>query len=185
MSRYVLAVDQSTQGTKGLLFDEDGVLVCRADRPHRQIISELGWVSHDPEEIRENTLGVCRDTVEKAGIRFFASSNVSTTRPRFPRETSLYKPGLPEIAKIVSNIILSYILFFKTVAKISHQHLLIKISLLKKLNLHTGFRHNPPQHLLQPPFHIRVPVIINDVVRLGATFLVRHLGCHTGFHRLL
>lgn len=68
MSRYILAVDQSTQGTKGLLFDEDGALVCRADRPHRQIISPLGWVSHDPEEIRQNTLAVCRDTVEKAGI---------------------------------------------------------------------------------------------------------------------
>ena len=68
MSRYILAVDQSTQGTKGLLFNEDGELVCRADRPHRQIISPLGWVSHDPEEIRQNTLAVCRDTVEKAGI---------------------------------------------------------------------------------------------------------------------
>lgn len=68
MRRYILAVDQSTQGTKGLLFNEDGELVCRADRPHRQIISPLGWVSHDPEEIRRNTLAVCRDVVEKAGI---------------------------------------------------------------------------------------------------------------------
>ena len=68
MSRYILAVDQSTQGTKGLLFDETGALVARADRPHRQIISPEGWVSHDPMEIRSNTLGVCRDVVEKAGI---------------------------------------------------------------------------------------------------------------------
>lgn len=68
MSRYILAVDQSTQGTKGLLFDETGALVARADRPHRQIISPEGWVSHDPMEIRANTLGVCRDVVEKAGI---------------------------------------------------------------------------------------------------------------------
>lgn len=68
MSRYILAVDQSTQGTKGLLFNEDGELICRADRPHRQIISPLGWVSHDPEEIRRNTLAVCRDVVEKSGI---------------------------------------------------------------------------------------------------------------------
>ena len=56
MSRYILAVDQSTQGTKGLLFNEDGELVCRADRPHRQIISPLGWVSHNPEEIRPLSL---------------------------------------------------------------------------------------------------------------------------------
>ena len=92
MSRYVLAVDQSTQGTKGLLFDEDGVLVCRADRPHRQIVNELGWVSHDPEEIRENTLGVCRDTVEKAGIdkkdiAAFGISNQRETTAAWDRET--------------------------------------------------------------------------------------------------
>ena len=68
MSRYILAVDQSTQGTKGLIFDEQGILVGRADRPHKQIINDLGWVSHDPMEIRANTLAVCRDVIEKTGI---------------------------------------------------------------------------------------------------------------------
>lgn len=66
--KYILAVDQSTQGTKGLLFDEQGILVGRADRAHRQIINDEGWVSHDPMEIRTNTLAVCRDVVEKTGI---------------------------------------------------------------------------------------------------------------------
>lgn len=66
--KYILAIDQSTQGTKGLIFDEQGVLVGRADLPHRQIINELGWVSHDPMEIRANTLAVCRAVVEKTGI---------------------------------------------------------------------------------------------------------------------
>ena len=92
MSRYILAVDQSTQGTKGLLFNEDGELVCRADRPHRQIISPLGWVSHDPEEIRRNTLAVCRDTVEKAGIdkgsiAAFGISNQRETTVAWDRKT--------------------------------------------------------------------------------------------------
>lgn len=80
------------QGTKGLLFNEDGELVCRADRPHRQIISPLGWVSHDPEEIRRNTLAVCRDTVEKAGIdkgsiAAFGISNQRETTVAWDRET--------------------------------------------------------------------------------------------------
>ena len=73
MSRYILAVDQSTQGTKGLLFDENGALVARADRPHRQIISPEGWVSHDPMEIRANTLAVCRDVVELSLIHIWDS----------------------------------------------------------------------------------------------------------------
>lgn len=67
MSRYILAVDQSTQGTKGLLFDENGLLTARADRVHRQIVNEKGWVEHDPEEILENTIAVCGDVLAKAG----------------------------------------------------------------------------------------------------------------------
>ena len=68
MSKYILSIDQSTQGTKALLFDEKGVLLCRADIPHRQIINDLGWVEHDPEEIMRNTLQVVKDVVAKAGI---------------------------------------------------------------------------------------------------------------------
>lgn len=68
MGRYVLGIDQSTQGTKALLFDEKGGLVCRTDLPHRQIVNEKGWVEHDPEEIYGNTVQVVKNLVEKAGI---------------------------------------------------------------------------------------------------------------------
>ncbi|MBQ9563018.1 MAG: glycerol kinase GlpK [Lachnospiraceae bacterium] len=66
--RYIISVDQSTQGTKGLLFDEKGGLLSRFDLPHRQIIDENGWVEHDPEEIRRNTNQVIRSLVTEAGI---------------------------------------------------------------------------------------------------------------------
>lgn len=66
---YILSIDQSTQGTKALLFDCDGALICRADRPHRQIISEDGWVSHDLDEIYGNVIQVVKDVVGKAGIQ--------------------------------------------------------------------------------------------------------------------
>lgn len=68
MSRYVLGIDQSTQGTKALLFDEEGTLICRTDLLHKQYINEKGWVEHDPEEIYANTLAVVKNLVEKAGI---------------------------------------------------------------------------------------------------------------------
>ena len=68
MSRYVLGIDQSTQGTKALLFDEEGTLICRTDLPHKQYINEKGWVEHDSEEIYTNTLAVVKNLVEKAGI---------------------------------------------------------------------------------------------------------------------
>lgn len=70
MSRsYVLSVDQSTQGTKAVLFAENGSVVAKTARPHAQIVNDLGWVSHDPEEIMTNVLAVCRDVCKRAGVR--------------------------------------------------------------------------------------------------------------------
>ena len=68
MGKYVLGIDQSTQGTKALLFDEEGKLLCRSDLPHKQIVDERGWVEHDLEEIYHNTVQVVKDLVKKAGI---------------------------------------------------------------------------------------------------------------------
>ena len=85
-ARYVLAVDQSTQGTKGLLFDEKGELVFRADKSHRQLVNEKGWVSHDPEEILENTLEVAERVLKEAGI---SGENLCALGISNQRETSL------------------------------------------------------------------------------------------------
>lgn len=92
MKTYVLSIDQSTQGTKGLLFDEDGTLVARADRSHRQIVDARGWVEHDPKEILSNTLIVAREAVEKAGIdkrqvRALGISNQRETALAWDRQT--------------------------------------------------------------------------------------------------
>lgn len=66
--KYVLAIDQSTQGTKAILFDATGNLVCRTDLAHRQIVNDRGWVSHDLNEIYNNTIQVVKNLVEKSGI---------------------------------------------------------------------------------------------------------------------
>ena len=92
MKNYVISVDQSTQGTKALLFDETGKLLLRADRGHRQIIDEKGWVEHDPEEIYRNTLAAVRDIVEKSGvnmeeIRCLGISNQRETAMAWNRKT--------------------------------------------------------------------------------------------------
>ena len=69
MAKYVLGIDQSTQGTKALLFNEAGELICRTDLPHRQIVDDRGWVEHDPNEIYNNTVQVVKDLVKKAEIK--------------------------------------------------------------------------------------------------------------------
>lgn len=65
---YVLSVDQSTQGTKALLFDRGGAMLARADAPHRQIIGSQGYISHDAEEIYQNVLKTAGMVIRKAGV---------------------------------------------------------------------------------------------------------------------
>lgn len=80
--KYVLSIDQSTSGTKSLLFDRFGKLIGRVDRPHRQIINDLGWVEHDPEEILANLMCVVREVIEKTGIdkNLIATIGISNQR---------------------------------------------------------------------------------------------------------
>lgn len=65
---YILSIDQSTSGTKALLFDKAGNLIARSDLPHDQLISEKGWVEHNPDQIYQNTIEVVKAVVAKAGI---------------------------------------------------------------------------------------------------------------------
>ena len=79
---YVIAVDQSTQSTKAMLFDEDLKLVAREDIAHRQIINEMGWVEHDPEAIAANATSAIRRLIANSEIdpRAIASIGVANQR---------------------------------------------------------------------------------------------------------
>ena len=56
----------------------------RTDRPHRQIINEKGWVSHDPEEIYSNVLEVVKELLEGVEKEYVVGLGISNQR-----ETSL------------------------------------------------------------------------------------------------
>ncbi len=95
MSEYILGIDQSTQGTKALLFDQEGTLLAREDISHRQIVNPAGWVSHNPMEIYHNVLQAIKNLVSKSGIR---KSQIVCIGISNQRETSLVwdkKTGLP------------------------------------------------------------------------------------------
>jgi len=66
--RFLISIDQSTQGTKALLLGENGKLLYRCDLFHRQIVNEKGWVSHDPEEIYDNVVKVVRKLIEETKV---------------------------------------------------------------------------------------------------------------------
>ena len=68
MSRYIIAIDQSTQGTKAMIIDDGGKVVASTSRPHRQIITPQGWVEHDPEEIAANLMAMVKEMVLSSGL---------------------------------------------------------------------------------------------------------------------
>lgn len=80
--KYILAIDQSTAGTKAILFSPDGNLISRADVPHRQITNDRGWIEHDPEEIYQNVLSVCRMVLQQAQIPPHAIGAIGITNQR-------------------------------------------------------------------------------------------------------
>lgn len=84
--RYVIGIDQSTQGTKALLFNGEGSLVLRQDAPHRQLVNEKGWISHDPEEIYRNTIKTVTGLIRASGIK---ESQLAAMGISNQRETSL------------------------------------------------------------------------------------------------
>jgi glycerol kinase len=65
---YIIGIDQSTQSTKAFVFGEKGALVAYKAIPHKQIISESGWISHNLNEIYENVLLSIKEVVGKADI---------------------------------------------------------------------------------------------------------------------
>ncbi len=66
--KYLLAIDQSTSGTKALLFDESGHIAHRYDKAHRQITNDRGWVEHNPEEIYANLIECVKQVVQEAQV---------------------------------------------------------------------------------------------------------------------
>ena len=80
--RYVIGIDQSTQGTKAILTDERGRILSRCDLAHEQILNEKGWVSHDPETLYANTVSAAVFAVQSAGVPAEEIAAVGITNQR-------------------------------------------------------------------------------------------------------
>ncbi len=63
MSDFILSIDQGTTSSRAILFNERGEPVRTAQREFTQHFPQSGWVEHDPEEIWETTVAVCREVL--------------------------------------------------------------------------------------------------------------------------
>jgi glycerol kinase len=78
----VLAIDQSTSGTKAVLFDREGRVLDLETRGHEQIYPKPGWVEHDAEEIWRNAVAVVREVARRAGGTANSIACLSITNQR-------------------------------------------------------------------------------------------------------
>ncbi|MFN3742702.1 MAG: glycerol kinase GlpK [Anaerolineales bacterium] len=86
MRKYIASIDQGTTSTRCLLFDRHGTPLAMAQKEHRQIYPQPGWVEHDPLEIWENTLAVVQEALAQANA---ASSEIAAIGITNQRETTL------------------------------------------------------------------------------------------------
>ena len=82
MKRYIGAIDQGTTSTRFIVFDADGRIVSVAQKEHRQIYPQPGWVEHDPAEIIANTIEVAGEALKRAGMSAGDLAAVGITNQR-------------------------------------------------------------------------------------------------------
>jgi glycerol kinase len=86
MTKYMGAIDQGTTSTRFIVFDRTGAMIASAQKEHRQIYPQPGWVEHDPLEIWQNTQLVAADALHRAGLGSHDLAAVGITNQR---ETTL------------------------------------------------------------------------------------------------
>ncbi len=84
--RHILAIDQGTTSSRAMIFDESGHCVVQAQQEFKQIYPQDGWVEHDPEEIWQSVLDVCRQTLNQADAAGIDVAGIGITNQR---ETTL------------------------------------------------------------------------------------------------
>jgi glycerol kinase len=69
LADYIGAIDQGTTSTRFIIFDRTGRVVSAAQKEHKQIYPNPGWVEHNPEEIWKGAREVIADAIRKAKLR--------------------------------------------------------------------------------------------------------------------
>jgi glycerol kinase len=65
---YIAAIDQGTTSTRFMIFDRGGRVIACAQKEHRQIYPQPGWVEHDPEEIWRCTQEVIAEAMQQRNL---------------------------------------------------------------------------------------------------------------------
>lgn len=101
MTKFVIAVDQGTTSTRAIIFNEAGSPVSSGQLEHQQIMTQPGWVEHNPMEIWDNAREVIGQALSRANI---TRHNIAALGITNQRETCIIwnkKTGVPVYNAIV------------------------------------------------------------------------------------
>ena len=101
MANYIGAIDQGTTSTRFIVFDRAGKTIATAQREHRQIYPQPGWVEHDLEEIWQLTEDVIAQAMAQAGLKPADLAAVGITNQRETTVLWNRKTGKPVANAIV------------------------------------------------------------------------------------
>ncbi|WP_170405874.1 glycerol kinase GlpK [Ruegeria arenilitoris] len=79
---YILAIDQGTTSSRAILFDAQMQRVGTAQQEFTQYFPQEGWVEHDPEEIWDSVLNVCRQVMDEVGASADQIAGIGITNQR-------------------------------------------------------------------------------------------------------
>ncbi len=82
MPPYILSIDQGTTSTRAIIFDSAGQTISLAQRELQQIYPADGWVEHQPEEIWQACVEVCRQALQKASLQASEITALGITNQR-------------------------------------------------------------------------------------------------------
>jgi glycerol kinase len=84
--RMILAIDQGTTSSRAILFDDHLQPVANAQQEFAQHFPASGWVEHEPEDLWDSTLAVCRQALANAQASAAEVAAIGITNQR---ETTL------------------------------------------------------------------------------------------------
>src|SRR5579862_9445921 len=79
---FVLAIDQGTTSSRAMVFGADLSVKAVAQAEFPQHFPASGWVEHDPDDIWNSTVAVCRGALKKAGLTHKDIAAIGITNQR-------------------------------------------------------------------------------------------------------
>ena len=118
MPRILAGIDVGTTGVRCMLFDLQGAMISGAYQEYEASYLQPGWVEQDHHHMIAQTMRVCREAVDQAGVASediasigFSSQGDLTipvdqqgilTRPLISWQDTRTQPDMPDILRLVS-----------------------------------------------------------------------------------